>query len=135
MAGSDDNGCQAGVTPAPSDFARSVVARDAECIDGVLSLRRLPLALSGRGSKVRVLIQRAIILRARLEILLLGWPVIGNGRALAVLERDHAKKTQRCALCHRAAPKSSRRGDKVCSASSDATSHNFLSVSQTKWRL
>jgi len=28
--------------------------------------------------------------------------VIGKVRAGAMLERDHAKKTQRCALCHRA---------------------------------
>jgi hypothetical protein len=40
--------------------------------------------------------------RARLKILLLGWPVIGNGRAGGLLELDHGKKTKRCALCHRA---------------------------------
>jgi hypothetical protein len=80
----------AGVTPAPSDFSRSAVARgdpdwSGECEKGRAA--RLPLALRGRGSKVRVLIQRAILFARDLRFCRLGWLVIGNSRGIRLLPR------------------------------------------------
>jgi hypothetical protein len=74
---------------------------------------------------VRVRIPRAINFARDLRFCSADCPAIGKRRAGAMLERDYAKKTQRCALCHRAPLMSSRRGDEVCSASCDATSSEF----------
>ena len=95
MAERDDNRCQAGVTlhgmltfPCHSRALRLRSGQAPRRIPDPSSPLPVRERIKGEGR-----CSARDFSRARLKVLLTGWPVIGNGRAAAVLEQDRGKKT------------------------------------------